>query len=88
MLPCPWNPLRTPCTVAVVLAIIALSNPWLRGARADAELDKGLDSLAAQVAEFLQEESKGNAVNVGDFIAPPRLQASGGRGLSLSLIHI
>ena len=54
-------------------------------ARADAALDEGLAKLAASVARFMKDENRGSAINVGDFIAPPRLQASGGRGLSESL---
>jgi hypothetical protein len=50
--------------------------------RADASLDEGLAKMATSVAKFLKDENRGNAINVGEFIAPPRLQASGGRGLS------
>src|SRR5688500_12491343 len=50
-------------------------------AKADAALDDGMGKLAAAVAEFLKQENQ-SAVIVGDFVAPPRLQSSGGPGIS------
>ena len=52
--------------------------------RADAFLDDGLNRLAREVAVVLEKEG-GNSINVGDFIAPPRLRASGGAGLKLQI---
>jgi hypothetical protein len=49
--------------------------------RADSALDEGMGKLAAAVADFLKTENQASII-VGDFVAPPRLQSSGGPGIS------
>jgi hypothetical protein len=72
------NTQRISLFIALLLAVVAMPS----GARADGALDEGLSKLATSVAKFLKDENRGSAINVGEFIAPPRMQASGGRGLS------
>ena len=74
--------MQTRPMISVVVALMFTLAASL--ARADADLDDGLSRLAKEVAAFLKKEG-GDSINVGDFIAPPRLQASGGAGLSLQV---
>lgn len=66
----------------VILALLVAHGETASPARADEALTQGLDRLAANIAEFLKSEELARSVVVGDFIAPPRLIASGGAGLS------
>lgn len=72
--------LRRRCALLLVTA--AAAGMWPSSAAADPALNEGLDRLAAKVAEFIGKEQGEQAVVVGDFIAPPRLKAGGGPGLS------
>jgi len=63
--------------VALLLVGFASSNQ----ATADVGLNEGLTRLAKKVSEFLRNEGRGTTVLVGDFSAPPRLEAAGGAGL-------
>ncbi len=49
---------------------------------AEGALREGLGRLAEKVAKFIEDAGGEKAVVVGDFIAPPRLKASGGKGIS------
>jgi hypothetical protein len=67
--------------IAIIALVFAISAPRVH---ADAHLTDGLNRLAKEVATFLKKDGS-SSINVGDFIAPPRLQASGGAGLSLEI---
>lgn len=73
----------TPWSMTVVVALLASVDLSMDATpcRADADLDKGINKLAANISQFLKRERQ-TAVIVGDFIAPPKLKASGGPGIS------
>jgi hypothetical protein len=67
----------------VVLALIA-SCGMLAAApslRAETAMEEGVQKLCAKITEFMQDENQ-KSIMVGDFIAPPKLKASGGPGIS------
>jgi hypothetical protein len=49
--------------------------------QAESALDEGVQKLCAKITEFMREENQ-KSIMVGDFIAPPKLKASGGPGIS------
>ncbi|TVQ01854.1 MAG: hypothetical protein EA381_04490 [Planctomycetaceae bacterium] len=58
----------------------------IASASANQDLQEGLSRLAKAVKTSLEDEGV-DAVNVGDFIAPPRLQSGSGTGLKLQIVE-
>ena len=69
-----WWARIAPRWVGLSFVVVALALP--ASVRADSALDEGMGKLATAVADFLKQENQ-TSVIVGDFVAPPRLQASG-----------
>jgi hypothetical protein len=68
----------------IALAAVALLTAAPVAARADAALDEGVEKLCVKITEFLKEKNQ-SKLNVGDFIAPPKLKSSSGPGISQML---
>lgn len=70
------------------LPLLMLGLAFLAGPAARAQdkiLDEGIAKLSAAIADWVAKEGADRAVLVGDFVAPPNLQAGGGPGISSRL---
>jgi len=79
-----WSVGRLAVSRVFSLVVLALSAMQMATAQ-DKVLDEGIQKLSAAIADWVAKEGGDKAVLVGDFVAPPNLQAGGGPGISTRL---